>query len=83
MTKSAQISLTSRSVQIGVGRDGETGGISFPIYPSATYRHPKIGQSTGYEYARSGNPTRDILEEALADLEGGVRGLAFSSGMGA
>jgi len=83
MTKSAQISLTSRSVQIGVGRDGETGGISFPIYPSATYRHPKIGQSTGYEYARSGNPTRDILEEALADLEGGVRGLAFSSGMAA
>ena len=75
--------LTTRSVQIGVGRDEQTGGISFPIYPSATYRHPGVGQSTGYDYTRSGNPTRDVLEEALADLEGGARGLAFSSGMAA
>lgn len=83
MTKSTLSSLTSRSVQIGVGRDEQSGGISFPIYPSATYRHPGVGQSTGYDYSRSGNPTRDILEEALADLEGGRRGLAFSSGMAA
>ena len=74
---------TTRSVQIGVGHDDHTGGISFPIYPSATYRHPGVGQSTGYDYTRSGNPTRDVLEDALADLEGGARGLVFSSGMGA
>ena len=40
-------------VQVGVGRDGRTGGISFPIYPSATYRHPAVGESTGFDYTRS------------------------------
>ena len=75
--------FSTRSVQIGVGRDDQTGGISFPIYPSATYRHPGVGQSTGYDYTRSGNPTREVLEEGLAKLEGGVRGLAFASGMAA
>ena len=74
---------TTRSVQIGVGHDDQTGGISFPIYPSATYRHPGVGQSTGYDYTRTGNPTREVLEDALADLEGGAKGLVFSSGMGA
>jgi cystathionine beta-lyase/cystathionine gamma-synthase len=54
--------LITRSVQIGVGHDDHTGGISFPIYPSATYRHPGVGQSTGYDYTRSGNPTREVLE---------------------
>ena len=83
MTKFASSSLATRSVQIGVGRDDQTGGISFPIYPSATYRHPGVGQSTGYDYTRSGNPTRDVLEDAFAELEGGARGLAFSSGMAA
>lgn len=73
----------TQSVQIGVGHDDHTGGISFPIYPSATYRHPGLGQSTGYDYTRSGNPTRDVLEKALAELEKGARGLAFSSGMAA
>lgn len=83
MSRTTCNGLTTRSVQIGVGRDDQTGGISFPIYPSATYRHPGVGQSTGYDYTRSGNPTRDLLEDALAELEGGVRGLAFSSGMAA
>jgi len=83
MSKRTFSSLATRSVQIGVGRDEKTGGISFPIYPSATYRHPGVGQSTGYDYTRSGNPTRQVLEDALAELEGGVRGLAFSSGMAA
>ncbi len=83
MSKIACSSLATRSVQIGVGHDEQTGGISFPIYPSATYRHPGVGQSTGYDYTRSGNPTRQLLEDALADLEGGARGLAFSSGMAA
>ena len=75
--------LTTQSVQIGVGHDDQTGGISFPIYPSATYRHPGVGKSTGYDYTRSGNPTREVLEEGLAKLEGGARGLVFSSGMAA
>ncbi len=75
-------SRTSKAVQIGTGRD-RSGAISFPIYPSATYAHPAPGQSTGYDYTRSGNPTRQVLEEALAELEGGARGLAFASGMAA
>ncbi|AMV73589.1 cystathionine gamma-synthase/beta-lyase [Desulfuromonas sp. DDH964] len=82
-TTTKQLTLESRLVQTGVGRDERTGGISFPIYPSATYRHPAVGASTGYDYTRSGNPTRQLLEETLADLEGGARGLAFASGMAA
>jgi len=83
MDQKTQLSLVSRIVQIGVGRDERTGAISFPIYPSATYRHPGVGESTGFDYTRSGNPTRQMLEEGLALLEGGSRGLAFSSGMAA
>ncbi|MCP4343479.1 MAG: PLP-dependent transferase [Desulfobulbaceae bacterium] len=75
--------LNTQIVQIAVGHDEHTGGISFPIYPSATYRHPGVGQSTGYDYTRSGNPTREVLEDALAKLEGGTQGLVFSSGMAA
>ena len=70
-------------VQLGVGLDERTGAISAPIYLSATYRHPGVGESTGYDYTRSGNPTRQVLEEGLAKLEGGNRALAFSSGMAA
>ncbi|BCA79900.1 PLP-dependent aspartate aminotransferase family protein [Desulfuromonas sp. AOP6] len=75
--------VESALVQVGVGRDEATGGLSFPIYPSATYRHPALGESTGYDYTRSGNPTRQLLEESVAQLEGGARGLAFASGMAA
>lgn len=78
-----QQSLETRILQIGVGRDERTGAISYPIYPSATYRHPAVGESTGFDYTRSGNPTRQILEEGLATLEGGTRGLTFGSGMAA
>ena len=84
MSQSSQPqSLETRLVQIGVGRDQRTGAISYPIYPSATYRHPAVGESTGFDYTRSGNPTRQMLEEGLATLEGGARGLTFGSGMAA
>ncbi len=77
------LKLESRLVQCGVGRDKTTGAISFPIYPSATFRHPGVGETTGFDYTRTGNPTRQVLEETLADLEGGERGLVFASGMAA
>lgn len=83
MSNELKWSRESRLVQTGTGKDERTGGISFPIYQSATYRHPAVGESTGYDYTRSNNPTREVLEEALADLEGGARGLAFASGMAA
>jgi cystathionine gamma-synthase len=76
-------SQETRLVQLGVGFDDRTGAISIPIHPSATYRHPGVGESTGYDYTRSGNPTREVLEKGLAELEGGARALAFSSGMAA
>ncbi len=59
------------------------GAISYPIYQTATYAHPGVGQSTGYDYNRVSNPTRDQLERTVASLEGGLDALAFSSGMAA
>ena len=67
----------------GTCRDEKTGAISMPVYQTATFRHPSLGQSTGYDYSRSGNPTRAALEEVMAEVEGGAKGLAFSSGMAA
>ncbi len=60
-----------------------TGAISTPIYQTATFAHPGVGQSTGYDYSRVQNPTREQLERMLAQLEGGADALAFSSGMAA
>ncbi len=65
------------------GRTEHYGAISYPIYQTATYAHPGVGQSTGYDYNRVSNPTRDHLEKILASLEGGTDALAFSSGMAA
>jgi cystathionine gamma-synthase len=60
-----------------------TGAISVPIYQSATFRHPGLGESTGFDYSRVVNPTRKVLEETVAILEHGKHGLAFATGMGA
>jgi cystathionine gamma-synthase len=73
----------TRLVQSGVRFDTATGALSVPIYQSATFAHPGLGVSTGYDYTRSGNPTRQALEEALADLEGGYAAYCFSSGLAA
>ena len=61
----------------------KTGAVSFPIYQSATFAHPAVGESTGYDYSRLQNPTREHLEEVVASLENGIDALAFSSGMAA
>lgn len=60
-----------------------TGAISVPIYQSATFAHPGVGLSTGYDYSRLQNPTREYLESTIAKLEEGVDALAFSTGMAA
>lgn len=60
-----------------------TGAISFPIYQTATYAHPEVGKSTGFDYSRLQNPTRQQLEKVVASLEKGIDALAFSSGMAA
>jgi cystathionine gamma-synthase len=65
------------------GFDPHTGAVSFPIYQSATFRHPGLNQSTGYDYSRLQNPTREELENTIAALENGNHGFAFASGMAA
>ncbi|GMH42840.1 hypothetical protein BSKO_10759 [Bryopsis sp. KO-2023] len=57
------------------------GAVSSPIYQTATFNQPSATEGGPYDYSRSGNPTRDLLEEQIAQLDGGCRGLAFSSGM--
>ena len=59
------------------------GAISYPIYQTATYAHPAVGESTGYDYSRLQNPTREHLEKIVASLEDGTDALALSSGMAA
>lgn len=59
------------------------GAISYPIYQTATYAHPGVGKSAGYDYSRLQNPTREHLERVMANLEGGVDALALTSGMAA
>jgi cystathionine gamma-synthase len=80
--------MTSRNietnfVQLGNKSDKKTGAISAPIYLSTAYQHKGLGQSTGYDYTRTKNPTRSILEEGIAELENGDEGFACSSGMAA
>jgi cystathionine gamma-synthase/cystathionine beta-lyase len=77
------MNIATQAAQIGLEWDTRTGAVSVPIYQSATYRHPGLGQSTGYDYSRSGNPTRQALEEGIARLDGAARGFAYSSGMAA
>ncbi|RLQ98139.1 bifunctional cystathionine gamma-lyase/homocysteine desulfhydrase [Falsibacillus albus] len=67
----------------GISNDPQTGAVSFPIYQVSTYKQDGVGNFKGYEYSRTGNPTRNALEELIKDLEGGKAGFAFGSGMAA
>ena len=67
----------------GISTDPATGAVSFPIYQVSTYKQEGVGGHKGYEYSRTGNPTRFALEELIKDLEGGEAGFAFGSGMAA
>lgn len=72
-TQLAQITLT----------DDSTGAIANPIHLSTAYKHPKLGQSTGFDYTRTKNPTRSTFETCFAKLEHGIASFATSSGMSA
>jgi len=74
--------IETRAIHAGQEPDEETGALMTPIYANSTYEQQAPGEHTGYEYSRTGNPTRTDLEENLAALEGGEFGRAFSSGMG-
>lgn len=73
----------SKVVHGALGHEPLTGAVSMPIFQSATFRHPGLGESTGFAYSRLENPTRQELERTMAILEGGIKGFAFSSGQAA
>lgn len=74
----------TRAIHVGQEPDASTGAVITPIYATSTFAQDGVGDLRGgYEYSRSGNPTRTALEECMASLEGGARGLAFASGMAA
>ncbi|SMC28380.1 cysteine synthase /cystathionine gamma-synthase [Andreprevotia lacus DSM 23236] len=75
--------LATLLAQAGNRRDPATGAISTPIYQTATFAHPALGASTGYDYTRSGNPTRQALEDAMTQIEGAAGSFAFGSGLAA
>jgi len=75
--------FSTRAIHTGQEADPTTGATIVPIYATSTYTQAAPGQHKGYEYSRSGNPTRTALESCLASLEGGERGLAFASGLAA
>jgi cystathionine beta-lyase len=82
---SDKIYKTIESALIHGGIDGDefTGAVNVPIYQTSTYAQQGIGQNKGWEYSRTGNPTRAALEKLIAELEGGTHGFAFASGMAA
>jgi cystathionine gamma-lyase / homocysteine desulfhydrase len=75
--------FTTRLIHGGFDSDPLTGAVTVPIYQVSTYKQEAVGKHKGYEYSRTGNPTRAALETLIAELEGGVRGFGFASGLAA
>ena len=73
----------TRAIHKGQEPDPATGAVTVPIYQTSTFVHEAVGEHKGYDYSRSGNPTRTALQICLASLEGAEHGVAFSSGLGA
>jgi cystathionine beta-lyase/cystathionine gamma-synthase len=75
--------FSTRAIHVGQDPDPTTGATIVPIYQTSTYTQEEVGKHKGYEYSRSGNPTRSAYEKCLASLEDGKYGLAFASGLAA
>ena len=75
--------FATRAIHAGQAPDPATGAVVVPIYQTSTFAQDALGKHRGYEYSRTGNPTRAALEQCIAALEGGAHGLAFASGMAA
>jgi cystathionine gamma-lyase len=75
--------FSTRAIHAGQPPDPATGAVVVPIYQTSTFAQEAVGKHRGYEYSRTGNPTRAALEQCIAALEGGRHGLAFASGMAA
>lgn len=83
MRKEKELQFSTRAIHAGQEYEPATGAVITPIFTSSTYAQQSPGVNKGYDYARSGNPTRGAYEKALAALEGGVAGFAFASGLAA
>ena len=77
------IKLDSLLIHGGVDGDEKTGAVAVPVYQTSTYKQDGLGKTRGWEYSRTGNPTRDALEKLIAELEQGEYGFAFASGLAA
>ncbi len=77
------LAFESKAIHGALGCEPITGAVSFPIFQTATFRHKALGQSTGFDYSRLQNPTRQELERTMAILENGLEGFALSSGQAA
>ena len=75
--------FATRAIHAGQEPEPSTGAVMMPIFQTSTYAQAGLGENKGYEYSRSGNPTRTALESCLAALENGQHGLAFASGLAA
>ncbi|MDP9405058.1 MAG: cystathionine gamma-synthase [Actinomycetota bacterium] len=73
--------FATRAIHVGQEPDPQTGAVIVPVYQTSTFAQSAVGEHRGWDYARSGNPTRDALEAALASLEGAAHGFAFASGL--
>ncbi|MCQ2576094.1 MAG: PLP-dependent aspartate aminotransferase family protein [Treponema sp.] len=82
-TKCIHLEQTTDNSEDSACKKQHYGSISFPIYQTATYAHPAVGQSTGFDYSRLQNPTRAQVEKVVAQLEGGIDAFALSTGMAA
>ena len=83
MSAEGRPGFATRAIHAGQAPDPATGAVVVPIYQTSTYAQDALGKHRGYEYSRTGNPTRAALETCIAALEGGAHGLAFASGMAA
>ena len=81
--KNASWGFSTKAVHGYGGREPQTGAVSYPLYQSATFAHPALGESTGFAYSRCGNPTVLELENTIAQLEGGLKAFAYASGTAA
>ncbi|MBY0222871.1 bifunctional cystathionine gamma-lyase/homocysteine desulfhydrase [Sporosarcina aquimarina] len=75
--------LKTKLIHAGISGDPLTGAVTVPIYQVSTFKQDAPDKNRGYDYSRAGNPTRNAVEQYIADIEGGKRGLAFASGLAA
>lgn len=83
MSKMSYKSIDTALIHGGISIDERTGAVNVPIYQTSTFKQDGLGKMRGYEYSRTGNPTREALEALIAELEGGHAGFAFASGLAA